>query len=266
MTTPDRVRIGLVLSCGGLRGAAHLGVLRQLIRHRISVDVVVGASAGAIIAAYYAAVGLTVEEMIGDAPRFLGRHIIMHGLTLRAHPRMKPLLRRFCGVIPRRLAQLEQAHFGQLHHGIAQIGIVCHDTIRNRPFYFSTDRHHGARLSEIAKASAAFPGAMPARLVTVGGQDYRFIDGGISDSLPIGFARAPGMDATHLIVSDCRFRATPASGENLVYIRPDMDGMRSFRAPRATLMEAVRAGEAAMTDSVMNQIRAWLPRLSPALA
>ena len=53
----SRVRIGLVLSGGGLRGASHVGVLQQLIEHDIPIDVMVGSSAGAIITTYYAAVG-----------------------------------------------------------------------------------------------------------------------------------------------------------------------------------------------------------------
>jgi hypothetical protein len=64
-------------------------------------------------------------------------------------------------------------------------------------------------------------------------------------------------------VSDCRFTATPVSGRNLVYIRPEMDDLRAFRAPRATLMQAVRAGEAAVTDAVASGIRAWLDRPAP---
>jgi Patatin-like phospholipase len=49
------VRIGVVLSAGGLRGAAHAGVLRQLVRHGVPLHAIVGVSAGAIVAAYYAA-------------------------------------------------------------------------------------------------------------------------------------------------------------------------------------------------------------------
>jgi predicted acylesterase/phospholipase RssA len=45
------VRIGLVLSGGGLRGAGHLGVLRQLVANGVPIDVIVGSSAGAIVAA-----------------------------------------------------------------------------------------------------------------------------------------------------------------------------------------------------------------------
>src|SRR6266436_1180100 len=123
MLDSKRVCIGLVLSAGGLRGAAHLGVLRRLVRHHVPVEVMVGVSAGAIVAAYYAAVGLSVNEMIEQAPVFRGRHILMHGLTLRAHRSLKPYLRRFCGIIPQRLAQLETASFMTLHHGIKRLGI-----------------------------------------------------------------------------------------------------------------------------------------------
>jgi predicted acylesterase/phospholipase RssA len=256
---PDRIRIGVVLSAGGLRGAAHLGVLRQVLRHQIPVEVIVGVSAGAIIAAYYAAVGFTINEMVNDAPVFRGRHILMHGLTLRAHPAFKPYLRRFCGVIPQRLGQLEAGRFNALHHGIQQLGIVCHDLIRNQPCYFSTTADHGARLADVVKASAAMPGVLPARTLTLDGEQYRLADGGLSDSLPITFARSPGLDATHLIVSDCRYavQSRPPASDTLVYIRPDLDGVRPLRAPRPALMRAVWQGEAAVTEDIMQRIQRW---------
>ena len=247
-----------MLSAGGLRGAAHLGVLRKILRHHVPVDVMVGVSAGAIIAAYYAAVGLTVNEMIEDAPVFRGRHIVMHGVTLRATPVLKPFLRRFCGVIPERLSQLEVGSFERLHHGIRQLGIVCHDLIRNQPCYFSTTEHHCARLAEVVRASAAMPGVLPARTMTIGGEAFRLADGGISDSLPMAFARASG--ATHLIVSDCRSTvvARPVLDDRVVYIRPELDGIRPLRAPGRALMNAVWQGEAAVTDQVAQQIQSWL--------
>ncbi len=49
-----RPRIGLVLSGGGARGLAHVGVLQALERARVPVDVVVGTSMGAIIGGLYA--------------------------------------------------------------------------------------------------------------------------------------------------------------------------------------------------------------------
>lgn len=53
--TPTRPRIGLVLSGGGARGAAHVGVLEVLEDAHVPVDFVVGTSMGAIIGGLYAA-------------------------------------------------------------------------------------------------------------------------------------------------------------------------------------------------------------------
>ena len=59
---PERPRIGLVLSGGGARGIAHIGVLRTLERLRVPVDFVVGTSMGAVVGGAYAA-GRSPEEL-----------------------------------------------------------------------------------------------------------------------------------------------------------------------------------------------------------
>jgi NTE family protein len=62
-TTPlPRPRIGLVLSGGGARGFAHIGVLKALEKARVPVDMVVGTSMGAIIGGLYAS-GLDPEAL-----------------------------------------------------------------------------------------------------------------------------------------------------------------------------------------------------------
>src|SRR5205814_6274869 len=179
------------------------------------------------------AVGLSVQEMIDHAPVFRGRHILMHGVTLRSPRLLKPYLRRFCGIIPRRLDELEAASFTNLHHGIKRLGIVCHDIDNNRPRYFSTVESCGVRLADVARASAAVPGVLPAKTMTIAGQVVRLADGGLSDSLPVDFARSPQMGATHVIVSDCRYSPStvPRTSDSLIYIRPDPDGLRPLRGP-----------------------------------
>jgi NTE family protein len=57
-----RPRIALVLSGGGARGLAHIGVLRVLKELHVPVDMVVGTSMGAVVGGAYAA-GRTVEEL-----------------------------------------------------------------------------------------------------------------------------------------------------------------------------------------------------------
>lgn len=54
--------IGLALSGGGIRGAAHIGVLKSLLNHNIPIDMISGTSAGSIIAAMYAC-GYSPETM-----------------------------------------------------------------------------------------------------------------------------------------------------------------------------------------------------------
>ena len=57
-----RLRIGLVLGGGGARGAAHIGVLKELERLRIPIDAIAGTSMGAIIGGLYAT-GVNAEEL-----------------------------------------------------------------------------------------------------------------------------------------------------------------------------------------------------------
>jgi NTE family protein len=57
-----RPRIGLVLSGGGARGLAHIGVLKVLERERIPVDIITGTSMGSIIGGLYAS-GMSAAQM-----------------------------------------------------------------------------------------------------------------------------------------------------------------------------------------------------------
>lgn len=74
-----RPRIGLVLSGGGARGGAHLGVLKVLQELQVPVDVVVGTSAGAIIGAAYAS-GMSLPEIEAEV-RPLGTALLFHDVS-----------------------------------------------------------------------------------------------------------------------------------------------------------------------------------------
>lgn len=61
--TLKRPRVGLVLSGGGAKGVAHIGVIKALEENDIPFDCVAGTSAGAIVGSLYAC-GWTPEEML----------------------------------------------------------------------------------------------------------------------------------------------------------------------------------------------------------
>jgi NTE family protein len=254
-----------VLSAGGLRGAAHLGVLRRLIAAKLPIDVIVGVSAGAIVGAYYAAVGMSIDEIIADAPRMRLRHLLIHGLSFRVPERMTPWLRSRTGILPARLAALERAGFDTLHHGLSGFGVVCHDQRTRTPWYFSTAESHGVTVAAAVKASAAVPVVFPPRSQWVNGRELRLVDGGFSDGVPIDFARGAGLGATHLVVSDCRRAGPPVPADDrTLCLRPELRGLGAVRSVSFSLDEAVAAGEAAVTDAAIARVRAWLGIVSRA--
>jgi NTE family protein len=251
--------IALVLSAGGLRGAAHVGVLRRLVREGIPIHAIVGVSAGAVIAAYYAAVGLTLDELMADAESFRGRHLLAYSLNVQSGYRVERRLESWCGVIPNRLRQLELASFDRLHHGVRRIGIVCHDVAARRPRYFATGSEHGVKLADVVRASASIPHLFPAMPVRSDRDDFRLTDGGVSDPVPVAFARGPAIGATHVIVSDSRWLGgAPPPDPATEWIRPRMASTGTLWSPRRGLLATVRNGETAVTDDALARIRAWL--------
>ena len=57
-----RPKICLVLSGGGARGAAHVGVIKVLEEYRVPIDCIAGTSMGALVGGAYAT-GMSVPEM-----------------------------------------------------------------------------------------------------------------------------------------------------------------------------------------------------------
>ena len=62
VTEKKRPKVGLVLSGGGARGAAHIGVIKVLEELRVPIDVIAGSSMGALVGAAYAS-GTSVREL-----------------------------------------------------------------------------------------------------------------------------------------------------------------------------------------------------------
>lgn len=50
---PKKIRVALVLGGGGAKGLAHIGVLEELERANIPIDIIIGCSAGSLVGALY---------------------------------------------------------------------------------------------------------------------------------------------------------------------------------------------------------------------
>ncbi len=214
-------RVGLVLGGGGLKGFAHIGVLRALARRGIEPDVIAGSSIGALIGTAYAA-GVPVETLADRALALRRRDLfrinhvgmLLERMRSRSIYLEEPLRNLVESVVP-------TAHL----HGFG------------RPVLVNTvDAEHGTqvvwglpgleRVSAVdaVYASCALPGFFPPALV--GGRIC--IDGGTMDNLPVAITAQLGVDvviAVDVGSSDLTRAATVAE-----------DGFTSIFMRAATIM------------------------------
>jgi NTE family protein len=183
IATQPRARVALVLSSGGLRGLAHLGVLRVLEAEGLKPDLVVGASVGAIVGVGYAA-GLQVEQLLG---RPLPGLLDPWGTWLVSPTQRARSLEAF----------IADAVAGQRIEGLPR-RFVAVATERNTGCIVLFGAGDAARA---VAASSALPGALAP--VSIAGRS--FVDGSLAAPLPVRVARALG--AERVIAVDTTFHA-----------------------------------------------------------
>jgi len=160
-----RPKIGVVLSGGGAKGLAHIGVLKVLEEEEIPIDSIVGTSAGAFIGGAYAS-GVSIEQMIEMARRIrwsdLGRFRPSR-LGLRDGRRMEAFIRTHFPV----------TRFEELRIPLA---VVATEITTGRIHVFTR-----GDLAFAIRASCAIPGYFtPAR----DSEGRMFVDGAVVANLP----------------------------------------------------------------------------------
>jgi NTE family protein len=207
--TAARPRVGLVLSGGGARGLAHIGVLRVLEELKVPVDLVVGTSMGAVVGGAYAS-GRSVDELealvkSANWDAILADRPARERLAIRRREDDERLPSRIeFGFDLRHGARLPAgaAGNGQLEATLTALLPTqrLDDPLRRLPLPFravATDLLSGAMLDqadtplfEALRASMAVPGVFsPLR---VNGRPR--VDGGLVRNLPVDIARQLGAD------------------------------------------------------------------------
>ena len=215
--TLGRPRIGLVLSGGGARGAAHIGVLKVLEENHIPIDAIAGTSMGAVVGGLYAS-GLSAadvervmtsvdwQDAFRDSPARTDlnfrRKLEDQNFLVKFPLGLKG--RRFR--LPRGLVQGQKLAqiLRSLTLPVAQIQSFDDLAIPFRAV--ATDIVTGERvvldhgdLATAMRASLSAPGVFSP--VDLDGR--MLVDGGLSSNLPVDVARDMGVDM--LIVVDCGF-------------------------------------------------------------
>lgn len=174
-----KYKYGLVLSGGGTRGFAHLGVIAALYDLGIKPDVITGASAGSIVGAFIAA-GKTPKEILsifkrGSVFQFTKIHLPIDGLVKLSG--LKEIIEK---EIPAKT--------------IEELSIPFHICISNLSNGTAEYRNTGL-LGNTVLASSSIPVLFSP--LKIG--DSLFVDGGLMDNIPVEPIKH---DCEHIIVSN----------------------------------------------------------------
>ena len=165
------MNITLALSGGGVKGFAHIGVLRVLEMEGFQIRGVAGTSAGGLVGALYAA-GYSPDEMEASL-----RDIDQGNLFSRMHGD-GPSLLGLAGVTAILSELIGDRGFNDLRLPLA---LTATDLSSGLPVVIRQ-----GRLMEAVLATSAVPGVFPAK--SMGG--HLLVDGGVTNPIPVAEARS----------------------------------------------------------------------------
>jgi len=209
-TSPNskRLRIGLVLSGGGARGFAHIGVLKVLEENNIPIDYIVGTSMGSIVGGVYA-LGLTPED-IETVVTGIHWDKVFDDFARRSTNRFRRKLDKydFFGIkrigitrgglkLPPGIIEGQQIELALDRLAYPGFGIEDFDKLSIPYRAIATDIETGkpfiikdGNIARAMRASMSIPGALPA--ITIDGK--LLVDGGIANNIPVDVVRRMGAD------------------------------------------------------------------------
>lgn len=194
------MKIGLALSGGGVRGAAHIGVLKALEENGIKIDAVAGTSIGSIVASLYA-MGYTPDKMLEifkysakeimktDARHFAGnlktsKRLLGYGLL--SGENIEIAIRECASA--KGIRKLEDIRM--------PISIPTVDIVESKKYVFTNadineeNYIKEALVEKAVRASSSYPGIFaPCEYL-----GHKFVDGGILDNIPTDEVKKLGVD------------------------------------------------------------------------
>jgi NTE family protein len=189
-------RVGLALSGGAARGAAHVGVLKVFVEHGIPIDCIAGTSAGALVGGAFAA-GVPLAEIAAFGRTMRWRDfgkLTLSRLGVQSNARMEEYVR----------ARFPMTRFEQMPIPFAAV---------------ATDLHNGAAVVMRDEGDVAFAirasCAIPGWYVPVTDEHGRqLVDGGLVANVPATAARELGADiviAVDVNAEGAKFLGPPLS-------------------------------------------------------
>jgi NTE family protein len=190
-------KVGLALGSGAVRGLAHIGVIKTLLKHNIPIDYISGSSIGAWVGAHYALykdIEKTEEFTVGKKKEKLLSFLepSLSGGLIKGE-KVEALLDGWLGISYFKDAKIP-------------VRVIATDLVRGEPVVFDS-----GRLGFAVRASMAIPGLfMPVKF-----QDKILVDGGVSNPVPDDIVKAMGADIVIAVNLDNFQGQESLDGDNL---------------------------------------------------
>jgi NTE family protein len=203
----SRPKVCLVLSGGGARGAAHVGVIKVLEEYRVPIDCIAGTSMGSLVGGAYATgmsvaemeavnAGISIERLFKEKPprqelamrRKIDSYKNYLGIELGASAGKSTFAKGVVTGVQLETVLRELSRVQGYHHFDSlpiPFRAVATDLVTGKEVVFSE-----GELANVMRASMSVPGA-------VAPAEYRgmiLVDGMLTNNLPVQPARAMGAD------------------------------------------------------------------------
>ncbi|MGS4346049.1 patatin-like phospholipase family protein [Myroides odoratus] len=281
----DRPKVGVVLSGGGAKGLAHIGVLKVLEEQGVQVDYITGTSMGAIVGGLYAS-GYTASELDSifssiDATALIRDYIprISKSFYEKKNDEIYALtlpFDKFKIGLPKAFSR-GMYNYNLMNRLLAHVRHVRDFNDLNIPFLcIATNIETGkpvlidsGYLPQAILASGAFPSLFAPVFI----DDTHLIDGGIVNNYPIAELKALGADivigvdvqdglksideingAADVLLQISNYSTINQMKDKIggtdIYIKPDISGYTvvSFEEGKAIIQRGVEAAEVKLDE------------------
>jgi predicted acylesterase/phospholipase RssA/CRP-like cAMP-binding protein len=201
--------VGIVLSGGGARGLAHIGVLEELTAAGVVIDRVAGCSMGSFIGAQFAC-GTDPQAIMECCQEELVRRNPWSDYTIPVVAatrgrKLRSMLARVFGSL--QIQDLQRAYFC-VSADLMSSELIVHD--------------HG-RVSSVVAASMCIPGSSPPVVM----RDRVLVDGGLFDNLPVETMAAMGEGPIIAVDVTAQFKPPAGTRKGRPRVRRLREGLRS---------------------------------------
>lgn len=188
------VKTGLIMEGGAMRGMFTAGVTDVLLENNIEFDGAIGVSAGATFGCNYK------SKQIGRAIRYNKIYAKdKRYCSIRSLIKTGDLFNTdFCyNVLPN---SLDIFDYDMFRKNPSEFWVVVSDCETGKPFYKEISSCDNRELLEWVRASASMP--IVSKVVDINGQ--KFLDGGITDSIPLQYFESLGYNRNVVILTQPR--------------------------------------------------------------